>query len=77
MRAFIIVTCAIVVGCHATILTPPTGPGTDYPCGLYGVECSNHMCCGEGFACGVDDPTCPAGMCCYVGPDEVRMRPQR
>jgi hypothetical protein len=63
-------------GCSA--LQPPTGPNTEYPCGVNGVQCSGHMCCGENFVCGGDDPTCPKGACCYVGEDITGARgPQR
>lgn len=63
-----------------TGLTPKTGPGTDYPCGVAGLVCTtngvpNHECCTEGDVCGAadqktqypsmaEDPSCPAGACC-------------
>lgn len=53
------------------ILLPPTGPHTDYPCGIGGVVCASGACCSEGEYCGGErshaDPmgnTCPAGACC-------------
>lgn len=65
-----------------TGLTPKTGPGTDYPCGVEGLVCTtngvpNHTCCTEGDACGAtdpktqypslaEDPSCFAGECCDV-----------
>lgn len=45
-------------------LTPPTGPGTDYPCGYYGVSCfpldGTHTCCRENYSCVQDG-------CDYLG----------
>jgi hypothetical protein len=75
-------------GCSTpSVLTPATGPGTDYPCGVSGRVCQNKMCCGEYDVCGGDDPSCPVGSCCFFGePPEFmtrdggalqRVRPQR
>ncbi len=61
------------------VLSPATGKGTDYPCGIDGHTCSSESgggCCDEQEICGHDhtnadqDPTdtCPVGDCCYVGP---------
>jgi len=74
-------------GCHTPpILTPPTGPGTSYPCGVSGLVCTtngapNGYCCGETQTCGADDrhtkypsaaedPTCPSGSCCDDGEEQ-------
>ena len=48
--------------CAPSILTPPTGPGTTYPCGVQGLVCTtngipNHGCCLEGEVCGGDPKT--------------------
>jgi hypothetical protein len=58
-------------GCNTPAdLIVPTGPGTDYPCGVHGRVCKNSMCCGEFDVCGLpDDPSCPAGQCCFYGED--------
>ncbi len=45
----------------------PTTSTPDYPCGVTGVSCGQHMCCGQGDVCGAEDTSCPAGACCYVG----------
>jgi hypothetical protein len=67
-------------GCQTPgVLTPGTGPGTAYPCGIDGVVCSDSpdggplaptgMCCTEGQVCGGAFPNvgCPSGMCCAEG----------
>lgn len=58
---------ALFTACNA--IQVPTGPGTDYPCGVYGKSCGGGMCCGQGDVCGFTGPmsTCPAGYCCFVG----------
>ncbi len=46
---------------------PAEGPGTSYPCGVWGVECSNGACCPWAHVCGVEgDPyrRCEVGYCC-------------
>lgn len=47
---------------------PPTGPNTDYPCGLRGLSCGSHMCCWLGDTC--NDGHCAPGMCCAEGVDQ-------
>jgi len=61
----------VLVACGASILTPPTGPGTAYPCGIGGVSCPGNMCCNEGNVCGSNSgfAGCPEGQCCFVGDD--------
>lgn len=49
------------------ILTPKTGPNTDYPCGLNGHSCGGGMCCDNGSECGGQFSSCPAGECCFHG----------
>jgi hypothetical protein len=60
---------AFLIACEGPAVKPATGPGTEYPCGVRGISCGNHMCCWEGDECGSDRPgsTCPADMCCWVG----------
>jgi hypothetical protein len=64
---------ALLWGCDLSILHPPTGPGTAYPCGLHAHQCSDGMCCGDGFECSVDrlpiyaDPP-GQGSCVWGGP---------
>lgn len=50
------------------ILNPPSGPGTDYPCGLQGRSCGNGMCCGKSEECGTG-LGCPVGFCCPISDD--------
>lgn len=59
--------------CGESILTPATGPGTEYPCGVGHTVCTDGMCCGVGDVCGGSFPNvgCPAGACCYEGLDAV------
>lgn len=69
MRSLLFATAVVaLLACQSPgLLDAPTGPGTIYPCGVWGVTCSRAMCCAEDDVCGGDDPTCPAGVCCYVG----------
>lgn len=56
-------------GCSTpAILTPPSGPGTEYPCGVNGVECESKLCCPQGFTCGGGTYSvgCPKDECCFV-----------
>jgi hypothetical protein len=60
----------LLVACGTPLLlTPATGHGTPYPCGVGGAACGGDMCCSEGFICGNADAfvACPVGMCCWVG----------
>lgn len=75
----------VVAACNTpTILTPKTGPGTPYPCGVNGTLCTTqHMCCGPDETCGGEPASvgCPKGMCCYLGdegfsPYETRRAPR-
>jgi hypothetical protein len=69
MRAF--VAAALLAAACATpaILTPATGPGTEWgPCGVHGVSCPGHLCCEEGETCTAD------GMCEFVEPNPVMSR---
>lgn len=68
----VVVILAFSDGCAPAILTPPTGPGTEYPCGVNGVVCvgadakPTGMCCPETFVCGGPYPNigCFSGECC-------------
>lgn len=57
--------------CYGTDVTkPPEGKGTSYPCGVWGVECSDGGCCPWAHVCGVaGDPwrRCEVGYCCADG----------
>ena len=80
MRTAVSALLLMLVACASStpsILTPKTGPGTDYPCGVHGRSCGNHMCCDEEEACGgVPFSGCPANMCCFTGEsDMVGARP--
>lgn len=63
-----------IVACNG-LTAPPTGSGTEYPCGVWGVECSSGenatMCCPQNHICGYDGAfsRCPKDMCCYDGDD--------
>jgi hypothetical protein len=65
---------ALLLACHG-LTTPPTGPGTEYPCGLHGVVCSQSekraVCCPQNHICGSEGgfSRCTAGDCCYDGDD--------
>lgn len=61
-----------IIACNG-LVNPPTGPNTEYPCGIWGVECSikstGSMCCPQNHICGFNGEfsRCPEGMCCYDG----------
>lgn len=59
---------ALGAQCNNKWVTPPVGPGTDYPCGLQGLQCPDGACCGLNDTCGAAHSRCPAGYCCYNGP---------
>ena len=71
--------CGLIIGafasgaCRSDLLHPAEGPGTSYPCGIRGVECSNGTCCPYQHECSEPGKgffnTCPVGYCCYIGPD--------
>jgi hypothetical protein len=69
----------VVAACNTpTILTPKTGVGTSYPCGVNGTLCTTqHMCCGPNETCGGEPASvgCPKGMCCFIGEGSFEMRP--
>jgi hypothetical protein len=65
MRAFVFAVVLMAACATPRILTPPTGPSTNYPCGINGVECGDHTCCYEDEICGGGPFNgCPAHACC-------------
>lgn len=80
MRHLLACLIIVIVACNG-LTNPPTGPGTEYPCGVWGVTCSvssaNAMCCAEGEICGYDGAfsRCPAGSCCYEGGEWLTASP--
>lgn len=60
------------------ILTPATGAGTSFPCGVQGTVCltpagrPSGFCCPSENVCGGQQPdtfqSCPENACCFVGP---------
>jgi len=71
-RMFILCSFIVAIACNGFV-TPPTGPNTEYPCGVWGVECEKtakgSMCCPQNHICGYDGQfsRCPSGTCCYDG----------
>lgn len=68
---------ALALGSRCEPIHPPEGPGTSYPCGVWGVECPiDGTCCPYKHQCGGHRgyfTTCPAGFCCYEGDDWPRV----
>lgn len=63
--------------CHPNgILNPPTGPGTDYPCGLQDRSCGNGKCCGRSEECGTG-LGCPKDSCCPLEDDFYAGKPRQ
>lgn len=67
----------IVIGACGPTIHPPTGPGTEYPCGIQGKSCdpvAPGMCCSLDEDCGYEGPwsNCPKGYCCANGGDDTR-----
>ena len=69
MKPIAIVILALsLTSCTGGILNPPTGPGTDYPCGARLHQCADGGCCWDSQVCGGQPGSgCPAGACCYSG----------
>lgn len=70
----LIVFLVIGIGCATPAdLTPKTGPGTDYPCGVQGLSCGGGMCCDQNETCGDGSAFsgCGKGLCCFVGEDSA------
>lgn len=58
--------------CHeGSVTRPPTGPETDYPCGVWGHTCIGGGCCPLNHICGGPNAAgfqrCEPGYCCYDG----------
>lgn len=76
IRKMIVVAAAAAawIACNG-LTSPPVGPHTEYPCGVWGVVChqdkngDSAMCCPQDHICGFDGPfsRCGAGLCCYDG----------
>jgi len=52
----LLLVAAVLTACGESILTPATGPGTEYPCGIGGTCCAGStadkpISCPHGFAC--------------------------
>ena len=67
----------VILGACGPTIHPPTGPNTEYPCGLQGKSCdpiAPGRCCALDEDCGYTGPwsTCPAGFCCYNGGTDTR-----
>lgn len=62
--AALFVLAFMFVACEPGVLNPPSGPGTEYPCGLQGKVCGNNKCCWRADNCG-GEAGCPAGYCCF------------
>lgn len=61
----------LLAACTApATLTPATGPGTSYPCGVDGKVCADHGCCSQSESCG-GEPGCPAHSCCFTGEERA------
>ena len=67
---------ALASQCDSKYVRPPSGPGTDYPCGLQSHLCSDRKsCCDNGYDCGGDVPNCSdVTTCCYNGGDNAMRR---
>lgn len=68
--AFSFAVAGIVASCYGSdVVHPKEGPGTSYPCGVWGVECGGGTCCPWAHTCGYDAPgsRCTPGYCCYDG----------
>ena len=69
-----------LTSCAPGILTPATGPGSDYPCGVGLHQCPrSSLCCSDEETCHPPSSDFPnTGSCEFVGADgTVGVRPQR
>lgn len=92
-RAAVLLTLAIVAvglsGCAMSrgatdVTNAPTGPGTEYPCGIGNVSCfpvdGSHTCCWHGQRCAHDDdgPYCHGDLPSdFADPTTFGARPKR
>lgn len=70
-----LIACCLV-SCNGGILNPPSGPGTDYPCGLQDRSCGNGKCCGRSEECGTG-LGCPKDSCCPLEDDFYAGKPRQ
>lgn len=72
MKSLVSLLLAFAASCSLPILTPKTGPGTDYPCGVHGILCRPGWCCSDTDICGSAEAgsRCPPMECCFEGADE-------
>lgn len=69
---------AVSIGSNCETTKPPEGPGTAYPCGIWGVECPDGVaCCPYNHECGGFKgeyfETCPKDYCCAVNDNWPRI----
>lgn len=68
-----LVIASIAFACHGSdIVSPASGKGTSYPCGVWGVECRTGGCCPWAHICGDSVGygrfnRCEDGYCCQDG----------
>jgi hypothetical protein len=79
--AFFFSGCALIEG-KGPIADPKTGPGTPWPCGTTGVECTDsmpHDCCPQNSVCRSDDagPFCESQYVDPQSPYAARARTRR
>jgi hypothetical protein len=72
--ALALLVTGLVTGCNSAFLTPPTGPGTDWPCGYTNTFCGEDSapgeeCCGYREWCKAANLTHPKPYCEYMGPE--------
>lgn len=70
LAALCILALACLLGsqCNSPLVTPATGRGTEYPCGLRANLCPDRKsCCPLDYDCGDGLHGCPADACCYGG----------
>lgn len=69
MKLSLIVPALVLVAACGPTTHPPSGPHTEFPCGLHGRSCGGGMCCYETQTCGFDGPfsRCAPGWCCDDG----------
>lgn len=69
------VAALLMHACYGSdVVKPPEGPGTEYPCGVWGVACTTTkpiQCCPPKHICGYAGgfSRCEPGYCCYDGDD--------
>jgi hypothetical protein len=74
LRAFALaILAAAAVGCAAftEYVTPPAGPGTEWPCGYHNTVCEDGTCCGYREQCKAANQTHADPYCEYTGPEDM------